>query len=170
MSVKSVLIYKIAKNKKNTALSGGSRQAVFLCTKHDWGFGAVMLKACQYCGKLHRYGETCPFKPMHRSKRGTTIERFRSTQAWQRKRADIQRRDLHLCRLCAIGYGGKPYTFNPDVQVHHIVPMSDDWDSRLDSDNLICLCPYHHELAECGKIPRDYLRELAVAPVPKEFA
>src|SRR5574344_1776276 len=170
MSVKSVLIYKIAKNKKIPPCPAVVGRRAFFARSTTGGSGAVMLKACQYCGKLHRYGENCPLKPMRRSKRGTTIEHFRSTQAWQRKRADIQRRDLHLCRLCAIGYGGKPYTFNPDVQVHHIVPMSDDWDSRLDSDNLICLCPYHHELAECGKIPRDYLRELAVTPVPKEFA
>lgn len=88
-------------------------------------------------------------------------ERFRNTKSWQRKRAYIADRDLHMCRLCAIGYGNKLIEYNSSIEVHHIEPLCEDWSRRLDDDNLICLCHYHHELAEAGKVSRKYLHELA---------
>ena len=35
-----------------------------------------------------------------------------------------------------------------DLQVHHIVPIDEDYSKRLDSTNLITLCPMHHKNAE----------------------
>lgn len=32
---------------------------------------------------------------------------------------------------------------------------------RLDDENLITACPWHHKMADDGEIPRDYLHELA---------
>lgn len=31
-------------------------------------------------------------------------------------------------------------------EVHHIVPIEEDYSKRLDYDNLILLCPMHHNL------------------------
>ena len=45
--------------------------------------------------------------------------------------------------------------------MHHIVPITDAWDDRLNDDNLITLCREHHEMAEQGKISRETLRLIA---------
>lgn len=47
------------------------------------------------------------------------------------------------------------------LEVHHIVPIADAWDDRLNDDNLITLCREHHEMAEQGKIDKGVLRLIA---------
>lgn len=86
----------------------------------------------------------------------THISKFRSTKMWQDVRSQAVQRDMCLCRVCLDEgrYNGK------DIQVHHIVPMAVDWNKRIDLDNLITLCPAHHELAECGEIPAERLRRI----------
>lgn len=44
--------------------------------------------------------------------------------------------------------------------MHHIIPLEEDYNKRLDSDNLITLCRYYHELAEKGEISREALQEM----------
>lgn len=117
-----------------------------------------MTKACVYCGRIHKLGTVCPMRPKQ-TKQSTVITAFRSSAAWRRKREQIANRDLHLCRVClAEGY------YDTDIQVHHIIPLVIDFSKRLDSDNCISVCGYHHERAEAGDISADYLRELAVTP------
>ena len=48
-----------------------------------------------------------------------------------------------------------------NLSVHHIEPLHENWERRLDDENLITLCPRHHEMAERGHIKRDYLHALA---------
>ena len=43
---------------------------------------------------------------------------------------------------------------NQDLSVHHIEPL-------LQWLNLVTCCSRHHEMAEAGKIPREYLHALA---------
>ena len=90
----------------------------------------------------------------------THISRFRNTKVWKDKRDEAAQRDHCLCQVClSMGrYNGK------DIQVHHIIPMSVDWEKRIDIDNLITLCPEHHEQAECGMIAADDLRALISPP------
>ena len=61
-------------------------------------------------------------------------------------------------------YTGKtPVTFEytyKELEVHHIIPLEEDYNKRLDSDNLITLCRYHHELAEKGEISREELQKI----------
>ena len=52
---------------------------------------------------------------------------------------------------------------NSDLSVHHIVPLKVDYDRRLDNDNLITLCRYHHEAAERGYISRLELANITCA-------
>ena len=72
----------------------------------------------------------------------------------------IRERDNYLCLMCKIN---DKYVYN-DVSVHHIVPLAEEWDIRLDDDNLITLCGTHHEEAESGKIKREQLIALIVPP------
>lgn len=48
-----------------------------------------------------------------------------------------------------------------NLSVHHINPIAEDWDSRLDNDNLITLCRKHHEQAEASLISKKELRKIA---------
>ena len=81
------------------------------------------------------------------------VDAFRSTAAWTAKSAEIRERDLYCCRLCL----AEGRITMRDLGVHHIVPLMADFDKRLDNDNLITLCRYHHEAAERGQISRKEL-------------
>ena len=105
------------------------------------------LRSCSYCGKVHDINYNCGKKPV-RFKQTNDKDKFRWTKAWQNKRNEIRERDLNLCRVCA-SQGRYNYT---DLEVHHIVSLENDFDKRLDNDNLITLCSTHHEMAEKGAI------------------
>ena len=124
-----------------------------------------MLISCARCGKIHKPGE-CAIeteKKKYRKKKINEADEFRRTAQWQRKRKEILDRDKHLCRVCLAmthPIGERPInTYN--IQVHHIEPIMKAWKKRLDNDNLICLCPYHHYMAEHGDIAVEELRILA---------
>ena len=55
------------------------------------------------------------------------------------------------------------YAYN-NLKVHHIIPIEKDNDRRLDSDNLITLCSYHHKQAEMNKISAEELKNLIDIP------
>lgn len=122
-----------------------------------------MQKSCQYCGQMHPVGYRCPKQPIPKRQEETKASRFRSSWAWQRKREEIQQRDLHLCQICLRGLYdtiARQYNYK-DVQVHHIIPIVKAWGKRLDAGNLISLCKYHHEMAEAGRIPAEVLFRMA---------
>lgn len=126
-----------------------------------------MLKSCKKCGRVHDKKEPCTVSyKQYVNKynvadivRDSEADKFRGSVAWQKKREQIRKRDLYLCRVCLSE--GRYYN---DVQVHHITPLIVDYDKRLDDDNLVCLCAYHHELAESGRIDAGRLRELSNTP------
>ncbi len=47
-----------------------------------------------------------------------------------------------------------------DLQVHRIISIEEDYSRRLDSTNLITLCPIHHKKAEQGIITREELLKI----------
>lgn len=51
-----------------------------------------------------------------------------------------------------------------DLQVHHIVPLSEDFEKRLDESNLITLSRLIHKRAEDGTISREELWKLISIP------
>ena len=123
-----------------------------------------MLRSCQYCGRIHDSRYICPQKEQRikeRQEKGNTkANRFRWGRQWKDKRAEIRERDL-VCRVCEAGlYAPERKYETQDLSVHHIDSIESAWDSRLDNGNLITLCPRHHEMAECGDIPKDVLRQL----------
>jgi len=65
---------------------------------------------------------------------------FYNSEEWARVRGAAISRDHALCQDCLKRNIIKPY----DV-VHHIVPIKDDWDKRLDLNNLVCLCESCHQ-------------------------
>lgn len=118
-----------------------------------------MLKSCSRCGKIHDFNKTC-YK--NRQVRGLTdADKFRKTYKWHKKSEDIRNRDKHLCRCCIadIYNTSSIYNFNK-LEVHHIIPLEEDYSRRLDDENLITLCCYHHKLSDNNVIPRKILQEL----------
>lgn len=121
----------------------------------------VMLKTCSVCGKIHDYNKVC----RRQTKNNNTKEnKFRNTNKWIEKRKQIKIRDKNLCQICITGKYDTMYRYNyKQLEVHHIIPIKEDYSKRLDSSNLITLCRYHHELAESGQIPREELLKIVEA-------
>lgn len=66
--------------------------------------------------------------------------KFYNSKEWKRKREVILKRDIYQCRECK--RYGKTIEANT---VHHILPIEDRYDLRLDNRNLISLCEECHE-------------------------
>ena len=127
------------------------------------------LISCARCGRIHPRGQ-CPKAPEPKTRHynpdaRTDAQRFRSTKAWQLKAEEIKYRDKHLCRLCL--FNG---TINyKELSVHHITPIVEAKDKRLDNDNLITLCKDCHGKVEGDDQYTDLLRRLAISPPAKSL-
>ena len=115
--------------------------------------------SCSYCGIVPR-GHKCKYK-YHKKTNDTEADKFRKTKRWTKKSIEIRQRDKYLCVVCMANIYNTIQQFNyKELDVHHIIPINEDYDKRLDNDNLITLCRYHHKMAEDGKIPRKVLQKL----------
>lgn len=120
-----------------------------------------MLKSCSYCGGIHNRGYQCPSKPK-RVKTPTYIDKFRWSRRWRTKAMQINERDKYLCQICIRKLFNTVQQYNfTDIEVHHIIAIVEDWDKRLEDENLICLCAYHHKMAERGEIDKQLLLGIA---------
>ena len=115
----------------------------------------MMLKSCQYCGRIHDSKYICE-KRASRKKQTTEADKFRWTSKWQKKRDEIKKRDLYLCQICIRELYNTVTKYNTeDLSVHHNIPINEDYNKRLDNNNLLTVCSYHHEMCESGDIPRE---------------
>lgn len=119
-----------------------------------------MLRSCSRCGRIHEPGK-CSVK--RRITESTRERRFRSSNAWTKKSKEIRERDRYLCAGAL--REDPPRFVVSGLSVHHIEPISECWERRLDNDNLITLSSYYHEQAEAGLIDRDTLHEWAAKPL-----
>ena len=125
-----------------------------------------MLSSCKYCGRVHDKKIICPPKKKALEKRwaskNPTLQKFRKSNKWTEKSRRIRERDKYLCLCCLAGIKGTVRQINgTDLSVHHITPLEEDYDQRLDDGNLITVCRMHHEMCERGEITRQRQRELA---------
>lgn len=129
-----------------------------------------MLKSCSKCGRIHDSKEQCQIKYMtsihHRDEK---IQKFRNSQKWRNCREDIKRRDKYICVYCYYNKKAKRRFNWINLSVHHIVPLEEDFERRLDESNLITLCRDDHELAEKGEISRERLQELIEMTSPRVY-
>ena len=134
-------------------------------TRKRWNRKAVSavardLVTCRYCGIVPR-GHQCPHKKSRQKSGDRQSDRFRKTKAWTQKSIEIRQRDRYLCQCCLHNlYDTIDWLNYKTVEVHHITPINEDYNRRLDNDNLISLCSYHHKMADKGQIPRDVLYDL----------
>lgn len=73
---------------------------------------------------------------------------------------NLKERDSYLCQVCK---DNDRYNYD-DLEVHHIVPLEEDCNLRLDDDNLITLCVAHHKQADRGEISEEYVKGLIDIP------
>ena len=121
---------------------------------------------CKYCGIVPR-GHICPYRKSRQKNGDRQIDRFRKTKQWTEKSIEIRQRDRYLCRVCEANLYHTVNQLNwKNLEVHHIVPLCEDYNKKLDNDNLITLCKYHHTMADNGEIPREELFKLISNPPP----
>ena len=108
---------------------------------------------CPICCGYHAIGQKC-YKGQ--IKKDTEASRFRNSRKWQNKATQIKERDNYMCVWCR--QHGRYNT--RQLEVHHIVSIAEDYDKRLDDDNLITLCSSCHHLAERGAIPKQELIDI----------
>lgn len=127
-----------------------------------------MLRSCKYCGKIHDSKYNCPSKPQ-RKKQVTEADKFRWTSLWQKKREEIKQRDLYLCQICIRELYNTINKYNTeDLEVHHNIPINENYDKRLDNDNLLTVCHSHHDMCESGEIPREEVQRIINEQESKE--
>lgn len=115
---------------------------------------------CSRCGIVPR-GHHCPYKTYKKKTYDTEADKFRKTKKWTNKSIEIRQRDRYLCRVCEANLYNTVLQFNfNEVEVHHIEKLNENFEKRLDNDNLISLCRYHHKMADDGKISREELYKL----------
>lgn len=126
-----------------------------------------MKKLCPRCNRRlvsisKKYCEVCETKTNKRHKeykryRSDVREQyFYSTKEWTCKRNKVKYLDNGLCLLCLSENRHKAMGV-----VHHIVELKEDWNKRLDEDNLISLCESCHQIVhkEYRKINQKELKE-----------
>lgn len=119
-----------------------------------------MQKTCKYCGVVPE-DHICPHRKSRVKTGDRQSDRFRKTKAWTQKSKEIRERDRYLCRVCLANlYNTMNWLNYKTVEVHHITPINEDYSKRLDNDNLISLCSFHHHMADNGEIPREVLFDL----------
>ena len=76
-----------------------------------------------------------------RDRENNSYRLFYSSKAWRDKRKEILERDNHACVVCS-----ELYRITMAQDVHHILNLRENYDLRLDNDNLISLCSDHHKM------------------------
>lgn len=115
---------------------------------------------CSKCGVVKR-GHICPHRKSRQKSGDRESDKFRNTKRWQIKREEIKVRDKYLCQLCIRNLYNTLDILNfNSIEVHHITSIQEDYNRRLDNDNLISLCSYHHKMAEKGQIPKEELYDI----------
>ena len=115
---------------------------------------------CKYCGIVER-GHVCPHKKSREKSGDRQSDKFRKTKAWTNKSIEIRQRDKYLCQVCLRNlYNTLNSLSYKTVEVHHIEPIANNYNKRLDNDNLISLCSYHHKMADKGLIPKEALQNI----------
>ena len=120
----------------------------------------TMYKTCKMCGVVP-VDHICPHRKSRQKSGDRQSDKFRKTKVWTAKSIEIRQRDKYLCQVCLHNkYNTLNFLNYKTVEVHHITPINEDYNRRLDNDNLISLCAYHHRMADKGLIPRAELYKI----------
>ena len=157
-----MILYKLGSSETNTMMNTSFQRAPADHWRSTF-FTDMKLISCARCGRIHPWGQ-CPIpKPVYRGGKRTEARRFRSSARWQRKVEQIQQRDMHMCKMCL----ADGILNMRDLAVHHIVPITQSDELKLEDSNLITLCRRHHDMVEGNEEYSDLLHRLAEIPPGK---
>ena len=92
------------------------------------------LTRVSYC-LTHADGKQQEAKYYNKHVRDKQSTSFYKSREWKQTRQLVLMRDNHLCQSCL-----KQDRVVPAVMVHHIVELKQDWNKRLDLNNLESIC------------------------------
>jgi CXCXC repeat len=87
---------------------------------------------------------------------------FYETPEWRALREKVFARDAGRCTVARLLGGACGGT----IQVHHIEPLRERWDLRLDEDNCACVCARHHPQWEALRRALVNRRVVQLPPCP----
>ena len=132
-------------------------QVLLLCHNIDGGGRMPIYKRCSRCGKRIPSGSTCScVKQRHREydrySRDQKSKDFYGGKEWEMTRAVVLDVDDGIDVYLYMTQG----VIVAADTVHHIIPIKDDWERRVDIDNMMSLSSDTHSmigLSRCtGKI------------------
>lgn len=106
-------------------------------------------KRCSRCGKRIPSGSTCPcVKQRHREydrySRDRRSRSFYNSKEWKTGRATALEADGGIDVYLFMTEG----IIAAADMVHHIIPLKDDWNKRIDIDNMMSLSSDTHSMIE----------------------
>lgn len=120
------------------------------------------LKTCTYCRKIHDSSVKCGGKKDYYREKNSRYSKdkdyisFIKSKEWRNKSVEIKILDSYCCLMCkSLGLASPTY-----LEVHHISKVRNNFEKRLDNDNLITLCVFHHKQADDNTISSSELYEL----------
>ena len=109
----------------------------------------ALLRLCTYCKAKVPFGTKCTCEIQHtkdkynqykHDRKDKQEQNFYSGRDWIRLRDMIRCKHNGMCVICYM----KDKQITQQNVVHHIVELKENFDLRLDEENLICLCNNHH--------------------------
>lgn len=113
----------------------------------------AMYRRCGRCGNKVIVGEECSCKEEYKKQYAKQYDKnvrnnpnnikyakFYNGTGWRRKSKNIKAKYNNLCLVCLL----KEKRISYSDMAHHIELLKDNWDKRLDDDNLIPLCNECH--------------------------
>ena len=98
------------------------------------------LKMCKECADKEDSRIKERYKDYRRRRADKDIQTFYASKEWKIARDKAKIRDNYVCKLC---WDKKVFKFAEVV--HHICEVKEDFNKRLELDNLICLCNCCHK-------------------------
>ena len=109
-----------------------------------------LIRLCPICHGKVDYGKKCKceidkqkqkYRQYKYDRKDKKEQVFYSSSEWIRIRNYVKSKQLNCCLFCWF----KDNIFNDCDLVHHIIELKEDWNKRIDVNNLICLCSHHHK-------------------------
>ena len=76
--------------------------------------------------------------------RSVEIESFYASKEWKQCKAIVKRKTKGLCYMCKVLADNAKGKYKIAEDYHHIKNLIDNWELRLDWNNIMPLCQYHH--------------------------
>lgn len=111
-------------------------------------------KYCEKCSDIVSQNDRDRYRQYNRNRIENDREyvKFYNSSQWIKLRDSVRARYFNLCIPCmyrAMVLNILPIYRGEDTgcceYIHHIIPVKDCWEDRLDSDNLICVCSSCHK-------------------------